>query len=451
MTGLLLTAMPWAAMAQTVAAPSAGSTPGGTAGEATWIGSPALDAFVGLRLLDLGLWQWISLIALVGVVFVLSFLVVRNVFRVLLSLARRSATPWDEALLERIVAPTRLATAVALFYVGTLALRLPEQGNAMVTALCKVLIVASMAWMLARAVDLFSAHIESGLTARGNTATVTLVPLGRRVTKVFIYTLAGLSVLQNLGFSIGGLLAGLGIGGLAIALAAQKTLENLFGGFVLVADRPVRIGDFCRVGEHLGTIEDIGMRSSKIRTLDRTVVSVPNAELSTVRIENYGVRDRMRIYTILQVGYDTSPDQMRYLLVELRRMLYAHPKTLPEPGRVRFFNFGAHSLDIEIFIYVDTQSWHEFTGIREDIYLRILNIVESSGAYFAYPSQTLYLGRDSGRDMERTGAAEATVEEWRSAGTLPLPEFPESMIAEVDDTLEFPGKGAVRPEPVATA
>ncbi len=156
-------------------------------------------------------------------------------------------------------------------------------------------------------------------------------------------------------------------------------------------------------------------------------------------------------FTILQVGYDTSPDQMRYLLVELRRMLYAHPKTLPEPSRVRFFNFGAHSLDIEIYIYIDTQDWHEFTGIREDFYLRILNIVESSGAYFAYPSQTLYLGRDSGRDMERTGAAEAAVEEWRSAGTLPLPEFPESMIAEVDDTLEFPVKGAVKPEPVSMA
>ena len=406
---------------------------------------------MSLQLLDLPLWQWAALIALIGVVFVLSYLIVRPVFRALLALARHSETPWDEVLLEKVVGPARLAAAVALFYGGALALRLPEQGNAMVANLCKVLIVVCLAWVLARAVDLFSAHIQSGLNAKGNKASITLVPLGRRITKVFIYTLAALSVLQNLGFSIGGLLAGLGIGGLAIALAAQKTLENLFGGFVLVADRPVRIGDFCRVGEHLGTIEDIGMRSSKIRTLDRTVVSVPNAELSTVRIENYGVRDKMRIHTILQVGYDTSPDQMRYLLVELRRMLYAHPRTLPEPCRVRFVNFGAHSLDIEVYVFVDTQEWHEFTGIREDVYLRIMNVVEESGAYFAYPSQTLYLGRDSGRDMERTGSAEAAVEEWRSSGTLPLPEFSEPMIAEVGDTLEFPVRGAVRPEPALTA
>ena len=450
MGGLLYATMTRSAAAQSDANPVNGNVPSEETGESFLIGVPNMDALFGLRLLDLGLGQWIALLALTGVAYALSFLIVRPIFRVLLSLAKRSTTPWDEALFNRVVAPTRLATAVAIFHIGALTLQLPEQGIATISAVSKVLIVASMAWMMIRVVDLFSVHIERGLNARRDAATVTLVPLGRRVTKVFICTLAALSVLQNLGFSIGGLLAGLGIGGLAIAFAAQKTLENLFGGFVLVADRPIRIGDFCRAGEHLGTIEDIGMRSSKIRTLDRTIVSVPNAELSTVRIENYGVRDKMRIYLMLQVGYDTSPDQMRYLLVELRRMLYAHPKTLTDPCRVRFANFGAHSLDIEVFVFIDTQDWNEFTGIREDIYLRILEIVENSGTYFAYPSQTLYLGRDSGRDTERSAAAEAVVEQWRRTGTLPLPEFSETMIAEVDDTLSFPETGAVKPEAVSS-
>ena len=403
--------------------------------------TPWVD-IAGLRVLELGPWQWITLAALTALAWFISVLIINTAFRILLSIARHSKTSWNTALFERVRVPARLATSVALFYGGAFTLQLPDHAYAVVSVVCKVLIVVSIAWLLARLVDLFSSYVESRLAASGNTATITLLPLGRRTAKVFIGILAALSVLQNLGFNIAGLLAGLGIGGLAVALAAQKTLENLFGGFVLVADRPVRIGDFCRAGEHLGTIEDIGIRSSRIRTLDRTLVSVPNAELSTVRIENYGVRDKMRLYTVLQVGYDTSPDQMRYLLVDLRSMLYAHPKTLPDPCRVRFINFGAHSLDIEIFVFIETADWNEFTGIREDIFLRILDIVAESGAYFAYPSQTLYLGRDGGRDAERSASAEAAVAKWRAEGTLPIPEFPESRISEMAGTLDYPAQGS---------
>ena len=377
------------------------------------------------------------------------------VVRIASRIARSVAWPGDaflgRAQFGRVAAPARLAASVAIFYAGGFALQLPEPVHAVIAVICKILAVASVAWLLSRCVDLFSGYVESRLSARGNTASIAFVPLGRRVAKAFIYTLAALTVLQNLGFNIGGLLAGLGIGGLAVALAAQKTLENLFGGFVLVADRPFRIGDFCRAGEHLGTIENIGVRSSRIRTPDRTLVTVPNAELSTVRIENYVARDMMRLHTVLQVGYDTSPDQMRYLLVELRRMLYAHPKTLPDPCRVRFIKFGAHSLDIEIFVYIETTDWNEFTGIREDIHLRILDVVAGSGACFAYPSQTLYIGRDPGRDKERTASAEAIVGQWRSDGKLPIPEFPESMISEVAGTLDYPPAGSSVQAPATAA
>ena len=434
-------------MAQTASSPATDSAPGEMSGEENSIRIPMLDYLGGLKIIDISLWQFIVLIALAVAAAILGLLVVKVVFRLLLSIASRSATPWDDALLERIVAPTRLAVAVALYYAGASAFSLSEQGKSAVAAICGFFAIAAVAWLLARLVDLFADHVAAVSDAKGNTAVKTLVPLGRRATKVFIVVIAALSVLQNQGFNISGLLAGLGIGGLAIALAAQKTLENLFGGFVLVADRPVRIGEFCRIGEHVGTIEDIGLRSSRIRTLDRTVVTIPNAELSTVRIENYGVRDKVRLYTVLQVGYDTSPDQMRFLLVELRRMLYAHPKTQPDPCRVRFINLGAYSLDIEVFAFIDTQDWNEYTGIREDIYLKFLDIVEQSGACFAYPSQTLYLGRDPGRDMERTRAAETAVEKWRSADKLPMPEFSEEMIAQIDNTLDYPPRGSLRREP----
>ncbi|MDE0346456.1 MAG: mechanosensitive ion channel family protein [Boseongicola sp.] len=434
LTGLSVLSCAPASVAQT----AAGSTAESAGGDPLqWTG------IAGLRLLELDPWQWLTLATLLALAWLVSAVAVRTAFRVLRSLADRSTTAWNRSLLDRVIAPTRLAATVAVFYGGAFTLQLPAHAAAVLSVVCKVLIFVSVAWLLSRLVDLASGYVESRLAASKNTATATLVPLGRRAAKAFIGILAVLSVLQNLGFNIGGLLAGLGIGGLAVALAAQKTLENLFGGFVLVADRPVRIGEFCRAGDHLGTVEDIGIRSTRIRTLDRTLVTVPNAELSTIRIENYGVRDMLRLHTVLQVGYDTSPDQMRYLLVELRRMLYAHPKTLPEPCRVRFVNFGAHSLDIELFVFIASTDWNEFTGIREDIYLRIIDIVAESGACFAYPSQTLYLGRDPGRDVERTASTEATVGQWRAAGSLPLPEFPDNMIAEIAGTLEYPAPGSL--------
>jgi MscS family membrane protein len=239
------------------------------------------------------------------------------------------------------------------------------------------------------------------------------------------------------------LIAGLGVGGLAIALAAQKTVENFFGGVVVIADRPVKVGDFCRVGEHIGTVEDIGLRSTRIRTLDRTLLTISNAEFSTSRIENYGKRDKIFLHPTLQFGYDTSPDQMRYLLVEIRKMLYSHPRVLADPCRVRFINFGAYSLDMEIFAYVETKDWSDFLAVREDLFLRIMDIVEASGSYFAYPSQTLYLARDPGRNLDHTKEAEKIVGGWRERNEILLPNFPPEKITEIDDSLEYPPAGYV--------
>jgi len=419
-------------------------------GLGAWVEDVAPSYFVDIQLLDISLWQWVALAILICVASLVGFQLARLLFGLCYSLAARSAAAWDDELLARTVAPLRLAASVAIFYFGTLLLSLSERGEATMIVLCKVLIVVAAVWLAMRLVDVFAVHIDRVLERKGEVGGKSLVPIGRRVTKAFLLVLAALSLLQNLGFNVASLLAGLGIGGLAIALAAQKTLENVFGGFMLVADRPVRLGDFCRVGEHMGTVEDIGMRSSRLRTIDRTLLTIPNAEFSTARIENFGVRDRIRLALTLQVGYDTSPDQMRYLLVELRRMLYAHPKTLPDPCRVRFVNFGAHSLDIEIFVFIDTRDFAEFTGIREDIFLRIMDIIADSGAYFAYPSQTLYLGRDGGRNIENSERAEAQVKAWRQDNAMPIPEFPPALVAEIDDTLEYPPRGSASRAAAAT-
>jgi MscS family membrane protein len=249
-------------------------------------------------------------------------------------------------------------------------------------------------------------------------------------------------VLDNFGFNVTALVAGLGVGGVAVALAAQKSIENLFGGVMLYADRPIRVGQFCRFGDKIGTVEEIGMRSTRVRTLDRTVVTVPNAEFSALQIENFARRDFIRLFTVLGLRYETTPEQLRHILVEIRRLLYAHPMVSNDPARIRFVGFGAYSLDLEIFAYVTTSDWAEFLGVREDIFLKIMDLVDASGTGFAFPSQTLYLGKDDGLDEDRARAAEEEVKAWRERDALFLPDFSDSEIERVGGGHPWPPEGA---------
>jgi MscS family membrane protein len=196
--------------------------------------------------------------------------------------------------------------------------------------------------------------------------------------------------------NVSALLAGLGVGGLAVALAGQRTVENLFGGMVLILDQPVRVGDFFRYGDKLGTVEDIGLRSVKIRTLDRTLVSIPNGNFSQMELENFAARDKIRLSTTLGLRYETTAAQLETVIRELRQALLAHPKVDPDPARVRFTRFGAYSLDVEILAYVKTSDFNEFLEVQQELFLRFMRVVEDAGTGFAFPSQTLYLGRDAG-------------------------------------------------------
>lgn len=395
-------------------------------------------ALVEIRVLDLALWQWIALLALVIVAWGASYLVTRIIVRALQPLVRRSRTTLDEALLAGGVAPLRLAVALVLFSGGVLLLALPAPVQRILAGVEKAGALVAVAWFLLRVVDLLARVTAEQLAAQGRTAAVAVVPVGSKAVKAVVVGLAGLAILQNVGVNVTGILAGLGIGGLAVALAAQKTVENLFGGMTLALDQPVRVGDFCRFGDRVGTVEEIGLRSTRIRTLDRTVVSVPNAEFSALQLENFARRDRIWLHPQIGLRYETTLDQLRWVLVEIRKMLYAHPMVDPDPARIRFVGFGAYSLDLEIFAYVSTQDYGEFLAVREDIYLRIMDIVAASGTGFAFPSQTTYFARDGGLDPTRSRAAEEAVRAWRDRGTLHIPEFPAAEVAALRGSLEYP-------------
>ena len=202
----------------------------------------------------------------------------------------------------------------------------------------------------------------------------------------------------------------------------------------------MEVGDFCRFGNQLGTVEGIGLRSTRVRTLDRTLVSIPNGEFASLQIENFAKRDRIWLHTTLSLRYETTSEQLRHVLVRVRELLYAHPMVYPDPARIRLVNLGAYALELEVFAYVRTRDYGEFLAVREDIYLHIMDIVAQSGTSFALPSQTIYRGGD-GLDSDLARAAEAEVRRWRAEGTLPMPEFSPERVAQLRDTLHYPPNG----------
>ena len=267
-----------------------------------------------------------------------------------------------------------------------------------------------------------------------------------RVSARIIAIIAGIFVVvqasEYLGYELTPVLAGLGIGGLAVALAARPTLENIIGGFTLFADRPVKVGDYCRFGEQEGTVVDIGLRSTRLRLRDDTLVSVPNANFAQMELHNHSQR-RQRLYRpIIGLRYETTSEQLRFVLAKLREMLLAHPRVSSDPMFVRFMGFGAYSLDIEMFASTKASNWLEYRAIREDLNFRIMEIVKEAGTGFAFPSQTNYYTRDSGLDAERSQEAEERVQFWRSRNKLPFPEHELEDQDQLEDTLDYPPKGS---------
>lgn len=398
--------------------------------------------FFDIQFLDIALWQWIGLLVLVLLAAIASWLVTVSVIRLLGTVVGFTKTTIDDKIHIEASGPIRLTMALLVFRVGVVPLGLGVEEMGFFSALLTALFIVAVTWLLLRVTDVLSSVVQARLVERDEVGAIALVPPGRKFVKAIVVIFAFVAILNNFGFNVATLLAGLGVGGIAVALAAQRTIENLFGGVMLYTDRPVSVGDFCRFGDKMGTIEEIGIRSTRIRTLDHTVITVPNAKFSNMEIDNITARERIRLLTVLTVRYETTPDQLRYILVEIRKLLYSHERVIPDTPRVRFINFGAYSLDIEVVAYVNSADWAEFLGIREDIFLRIMDIIEASGSGFAFPSQTLYMGRDDGLKAERVREISEKVQQWREQNEIYLPNFPDNKIEEFKGTLPYPPEGS---------
>jgi len=212
--------------------------------------------------------------------------------------------------------------------------------------------------------------------------------------KLLVCVVAVLHYLDKLGVDITTLIAGLGVGGVAVALALQKPLEDVFGALTLYTQQPMRVGDFCRFGSETGVVEEIGLRTTRIRTLANTVIAVPNARLANEPIDNISARQKIRFNTTLRLRYDTTPEQLDQVLAKLRALLSEHSDVLPEDQRVRFREIGEDAYLIEINCYLNTTQWGEYLELAEGLNMRIVSIIKLAGTRFAPPTQALQMEQE---------------------------------------------------------
>jgi MscS family membrane protein len=342
---------------------------------------------VNLQLIGTPLWCWIGLALLAIALAALSKLLSRLVLWLTRQSIQRVAPRWDPRLLEAFIGPLRLLLSVSLFRAGmewfapSALLRL-YLGRVLV-----LLFFWGIFWLCAVIIDAVGRHLRTRLESKYRAFSYSVLPLSGRIAKILVFVLIIAAVLTAWGYNTTTLLAGLGIGGVALALASQKTIENLFGSVAVISDRPVSVGDFCKFGSSTGTVEDIGLRSTRIRTPDRTLLTVPNGAFSTMTLENFDRRDKMLFHVTLNLRRNTTPDQMRALLQSCTKLLKDNPKFQTGSVPVRFVGIGAYSLDIEVFTYVLTLDGDEFMKIQQDLFLSIMDAVESAGTALAVPTQ----------------------------------------------------------------
>jgi MscS family membrane protein len=248
-------------------------------------------------------------------------------------------------------------------------------------------------WACAGLIDVGGHMLARTPWARTRPSSRSFINMGTRVLKVAVLAIAVVALFAELGFPVASIIAGLGLGGLAFALAAQKTVENLFGAFSIGIDQPIREGDFVKIEDFQGTVEHIGFRSTRVRTLDRTVITMPNGKLADMRLESFAERDRFRFFTVMRLSYATTASQLRTIIAGVEEALKQAPHSIEREVVVRLAELSNDAMLVNVIAMFDTVDGGEFERARQDVLLAIMDTVEKAGATFAFPTQTLELSR----------------------------------------------------------
>jgi len=345
-------------------------------------------------------WQWIALPVGFALSLLLGRLAVLVFVRLATPIAKRTKTTWDDDLLVALAPPARLFAGATAFWAFVPSLALRKAPGDVVASGVDALLLISLFWVIFGLLDLVAKRV--GLRIKGAAeerevgGALSLVSICAKTAKLLLVIFGFIAVLDQIGIEVTGIIAGLGIGGIAVALAGKTTLENLFGSFTLGVDRPLHIGDDVKVDDVRGTVEAIGLRSTRLRTPDRTLVTMPNGRLADMRIENYTVRDRLRFSAKIGLVYSTRPEAMRQILQEMREWLAARPDIYDDAILVNLTGFGDSALIIEVMVWYEKHDWSDFLAWREETLLGLMEIVEKNGSAFAFPTQTIHVESRSG-------------------------------------------------------
>ena len=345
--------------------------------------------FPHYKVMGFELWQWGMVLVLLLAGYLFAYVITWLLFK-LVTLQTKQRLERAERFIN---GPLRILITV-LFFRSTFDLIAPSLVARAVFEARTFLIIA-VVWALLGFVDLILYRIAERMKKQGSADAVVLLRPASTAIKLTLFFIGIITWLDNIGYEVTTLLAGLGVGGIAIAFAAQRTIENLIGSITIYSSQPVHVGDFCKFGDKLGVVEEIGLRATQLRTLERSVVHIPNARFSSDIIENLTQRDKILYRTRLRLSLQTTAGQMQDVLKDIRGLIEKHESIDEETSRVRFLEFGEYAQEIELYVYIKTVDFAEYLEYREDINLSIREIIETSGTQLVVPANTTYFEGDT--------------------------------------------------------
>ncbi len=370
----------------------------------------ALPPVFQFNFLGMALWQYTGIFFVLLVAFFVRKVSEFSLRKLAGWLVKYTPPHLDEEVVLKSIKPLSFlifTLTIRFFYAD---LQLPVHVNATVNFALDVMIAASILWLSFQVADLLCDRLTR-ITAQTETKfDDQLIPMFRKMLKIFAITIGVLILMQSFGYSISSLLAGLGIGGVAVALAAQDTLANFFGSITIFADKPFQIGDWIVTGKVEGTVEEVGFRSTRIRTFYDSVISVPNSKLANSDVDNMGLRRFRRIRQVLGVTYSTTPEQMQAFVEGVRAIITANPSMRKDYYEVHFNGYGDFSLNVLVYCFVKVSNWSEELRVKHNFFLEILRLADQLNIEFAFPTQTVhldgYVGEESGKEDRKVSNEE---------------------------------------------
>ena len=349
-------------------------------------------------------YTWFIGAILLGLIFkkLISKYLSRLLFKIISNKGSQIGIEKFDSLLTK---PISLCIMLSIIYLGSSHIEYPPEWNLaneneigikmLINKGFSLIYIYSIFWILLRMIDFIGLILHKKAELTENKMDDQLIPFIIEIAKIMIYIFSIFIIMGSIfNVNIAALATGLGIGGVALAMASKESLENLLGSFTIFFDRPFTVGDIVTVGTVTGSVEKVGFRSTRIRTFDKSLVSVPNKKMIDAELDNLGLRPVRRVKFNVGLTYETTSNQIKEIVSDIQEMINQHPKT-NEEGKVRFLEFGSSSLDIMIMYFVNSPKWEDLINVKEDVNYKIMEIVKKHNSDFAFPSRTVYLQKDT--------------------------------------------------------